>query len=79
MNSVRCNACRMVAILWRQPGKGSRWGTEGVGVRRMHSDHDVRAHVGVGSPKRNPVAGYMRGWWSPRGVPPSSNSVGGAH
>jgi hypothetical protein len=33
--------------------------------------------VGVGSPKPNPAgkARYMRGWWSPKVVPLSSNSI----
>jgi hypothetical protein len=39
------------------------------GCWAKHGGRGIRAHFGVGSPDPNPVAGYMRGWWSLRGRP----------
>lgn len=63
--------------LWSYPAEPMRIQTVVVGGKRMHDVHRTCAHVGVGSPEPNPVTGYMRGWWSPRAVPPSSNSKDG--
>jgi hypothetical protein len=74
VGSVLWTLPRGVARLWREPAERLRSRPEDADVRGLHGGYRIRAHVGVGSPEPKPVAGYMRGWWSPRGVPPSSNS-----